>query len=662
MELLAGRYQLLSRLGAGGMGEVMLAEDTQLERRVAIKFIHAESGNDAIARERLRREALAAAALDHPFICKVHEIGEAGGRTFIVMEYIEGETLQVAAMRGLLPVRQIVEMANELAQALEEAHRRGVVHRDLKPSNIMVTKQGHVKVMDFGLAKQTRVESASAMKGSNAATVLTGSGIRIGTPAYMSPEQVLGGTIDPRSDIFSLGVIFHELATGNHPFMRSDDPAETMAAILREAPTSGQRSLSSVAGLDATVRRMLAKTPAERFLTMSELRVELEAARDRVLSASPTPQPQLIATTISSDRTPFVGREAEKSELKHMLDRMLSGEGGFALVGGEPGVGKTRLARELLREAEVRGCQCLTGHCYEMEGAPPFNPFIETAETAVRLSSQAAREAMGALASEISVIVPSLRRTYSDIDPAPEFPREQQRRLVFSAFVDYIRRSAQRSPCVMLLDDLHWADEPSLQLLQHIASQVASMRLLIVGTYRDVELDVNRPFAKTLETLLRQRQATRLSLRRLSESGVQQMLSAMGGSVPPSGLTKAVFRETEGNPFFVEEVYHHLAEEGKLFDDAGGWRADLRVGTIDVPEGVRLVIGRRLERLGEQARKVLTGAAVMGRSFPLDLLQAIVDIDEEEVLDALEDAERAQLVVTETGHRSARYAFVHELI
>ena len=154
-DLLAGRYRIDSPLGAGGMGEVFLAHDIRLERRVAIKWLHPDHEQDLVARERLRREALAAAALDHPFICKIHEIGDADGRTFIVMEYVEGETLQVAAGRELLPVRQIVDLATELAQALEEAHGRGVVHRDLKPSNVMVTRQGHVKVLDFGLAKQT---------------------------------------------------------------------------------------------------------------------------------------------------------------------------------------------------------------------------------------------------------------------------------------------------------------------------------------------------------------------------------------------------------------------------------------------------------------------------------------------------------------------------
>jgi tRNA A-37 threonylcarbamoyl transferase component Bud32/tetratricopeptide (TPR) repeat protein len=658
-DLLAGRYRIDSPLGAGGMGEVFLAHDMRLERRVAIKWLHPDHEQDLVARERLRREALAAAALDHPYICKIHEIGDADGRTFIVMEYVEGETLQVAADRELLPVRQIIDIAHELAQALETAHGRGVVHRDLKPSNVMVTTQGHVKVMDFGLATQT-VEFAPAGTGSEAATKLTESGTRLGTPAYMSPEQVLGGSLDHRSDMFSLGVLLQELATA-HPFMRTD-AADTMAAILRDAPASGRRDVNSVPGLSPLLQRMLAKAASERVQTMSELRVELEALRERVWLATSASQTVAGIGVEPSERTPFVGREAEATELRRLLERMLTGHGAVALVGGEPGIGKTRLARELLREARQRGCLCLTGHCDEMAGAPPFAPFIETMEEAVRIVPQAVRAAMGDVAPEIATIVPSLRRVFPDIAPSPELPPDQQRRLVFGAYVDYVRRATQTSPIVVLFDDLHWADEPTLQLLGYLVPHVASLRLLVLGTYRDVELDVARPFAQTLESLFRQRIATRITLRRMTESGVQDLLAAMSGSSPPSGLSQAVFKETEGNPFFVEEVYQHLAEEGRLFDATGAWRADLRLGAIDVPEGVRLVIGRRLDRLGQQARKVLTAAAVIGRTFPLDVLEAVVDVSDDEVLDAIEEAERAQLVAPEASQRMAAYGFVHELI
>ncbi len=571
------------------------------------------------------------------------------------MEYVEGGTLYDVAEQAPLPIPRIVEIAIEIAEALDEAHRRGLVHRDLKPANLMLTSQGHVKVMDFGLAKQVHALAADAAE---ARTVLTDAGTRVGTPSYMSPEQILGAPLDARSDIFSLGIVLYELATGDHPFGKAD-AAGTMAAILRDPPVGGARDLDEVPALAAVVRRMLAKACAERPQSMRDVRAQLDALRD---ARGTTTSIGEVAAADAAERTPFVGREAETAELWWMLDRMLTGQGGLVLIGGEPGVGKTRLSRELQRVARQRGCLCLTGHCYEMEGAPSFVPFVEITEEAARLVPRAVRIAMGDEAPEIASIVPSLRRTYDDIDLMPELPTEQRRQLVFNGMLEYLRRGAQKSPGVLLLDDLHWADGPSLQFLSHLAPHLPSMRLLVVGTYRDVELDVGRPFARTLEGLLRQRLATRIALRRLDEAGVGEMLSAMSGSAPPSGLSRVVFRETEGNPFFVEEVYQHLAEEGRLFDESGQWKADLRVGAVEVPEGVRLVVGRRLDRLGEQARKVLTAAAVIGRTFPLDVLLAAAGVPEDDVLDALEQAERAQLVTIDASRRMARYAFVHELI
>jgi len=658
-QVIADRYEIQRHVGSGGMGEVYLALDRTLGRRVAVKVLPPDAEGDPVARERLRREARAAAALDHPFICKIHEVGESEGHSFIVMEYIEGDTLHQLASAQALPVRQVLDLTHALAQALEEAHNRGITHRDLKPGNIMVTRQGHVKVLDFGLAKQ--VTESAATESTGGGTMLTDPGTRVGTPAYMSPEQILGGSIDPRSDIFSLGVILHEIVSGVHPFKR-ETPSETMAAVLRDPPSTDGRDLEAVPGLRDVVHRMLSKACAERYQSMGELRAEIEALRERSWLSTPGATPAGAARpSLPAERTPFVARDAELAELRGALDHMLLGKGGIVLIGGEPGVGKTRLVRELQREAHQRGCITLTGHCYEMEGAPPFVPFVEYLEEIARLIPKAFRAALGDEAGEIATIVPGLRRLYPDIPPPLDVPADQQRRVSFNAFLEFLRRGTAKSPSVILFDDLHWADEPTVQLIHHIAPHLTSMRTLMVGTYRDVELDVKKPFARALETLVRQRLARRINLRRLPAEDVERMLTRMSGSPAPSSVVKVVFQETEGNPFFIEEVYQHLSEEGRLFDGQGQWRGDLRADTLDVPESVKLVIGRRLERLGEETRKILAAGAAIGRVFPLDVLQAIVDVDGDAVLDALEAAEQASLLSTHPG-REVRYGFVHELI
>ncbi|GAG39258.1 unnamed protein product, partial [marine sediment metagenome] len=188
------------------------------------------------------------------------------------------------------------------------------------------------------------------------------------------------------------------------------------------------------------------------------------------------------------------------------------------------------------------------------------------------------------------------------------------------------------------------------------------MPLLIVGTYRDVELDVARPLARALEEFLRQRLAHDLALKRLPEAGVEAMLRALSGQQPPAMLVQAVYSETEGNPFFVEEVFHHLAAEGKLLDTEGRWRSDLSIGELEVPRGVRLVIGRRLERVSEDCRRVLTTAAVIGRGFSFELLEALGEVEVDMLLDAVDEAERAHLITSAGDGPEARFTFAHELV
>jgi len=251
---------------------------------------------------------------------------------------------------------------------------------------------------------------------------------------------------------------------------------------------------------------------------------------------------------------------------------------------------------------------------------------------------------------------------FPDIPPALELPPEQQRRFLFNAYREFVERSARQRPIVALFEDLHWADEPTLLLMQHLAQAVAGMPLLMIGTYRDVDLEVGRPFAKMLESLLRQKLGTRISLRRLPVAGVEQMLAVLSAQQPPRSLARVVFEQTEGNPFFVEEVFRHLTEEGKLFDEQGAFRPNLRMDQLHVPEGVRLVLGRRLERLSEDARRILTTAAVIGRVFPLELLEDLEKARPDAALEAAEEAERAHLVESEAAGRHTRYRFVHELV
>ncbi len=269
-------YRVLEKLGAGGMGEVYLAHDTSLDRRVAIKFLPEPLEQDDRARKRFLREARSAAALDHPFICNIHEVGEVDDKHYIVMEWVEGQTLAEKLTHGRLSPKEAQRIGIEIAEALEKAHQNGIVHRDLKPSNIMLTIEGHVKVMDFGLAKQAG--GPEVRSEAKTPTALTREGTTVGTLLYMSPEQVRGSGADVRSDIFSFGVVLYELLAGVNPFKRSSG-FETSNAIVKEtAPSLSKHGVEVPPRLQAIVDRMLAKDPKERYQQAREIGSDLKEA------------------------------------------------------------------------------------------------------------------------------------------------------------------------------------------------------------------------------------------------------------------------------------------------------------------------------------------------------------------------------------------------
>jgi len=281
-----GAYEILSVLGTGGMGEVYRARDSALGRDVAVKILRPGASNDADRLRRFRQEAQSAAALNHPNILAIHFVGEQDGSPYIVSELLEGESLRERLRSGALPVRKCMDYAAQIAEGLAAAHEKGVVHRDLKPENIFLTKDGRAKILDFGLAKLTRPEQTAAEGGSLTLTQGSAPGVVLGTVGYMSPEQVRGKTLDPRSDIFSFGLILYEMLSGKNVFLRGTT-ADTMSAILKEDPPELPLSTGGISpALDRVVRRCLEKEPADRFQSVRDLGFALQAITGNSASSS----------------------------------------------------------------------------------------------------------------------------------------------------------------------------------------------------------------------------------------------------------------------------------------------------------------------------------------------------------------------------------------
>ena len=364
-----------------------------------------------------------------------------------------------------------------------------------------------------------------------------------------------------------------------------------------------------------------------------------------------------------SARTAFVGRETERSAIRAAIDRALSGNGSLVMLGGGAGAGKSRLAMEMADYASRVGFRCLVGHCYERDEPFPYLPFVEIIENnlAQAASLDDFRRQMGDNAAELAQLAPRLRRVFPDIPQPLDLPPVQKRRYLFQSFSEAIGRAARTRSYLYVVEDLHWADESTLALLIHLANRVSQLPIVIIGTYREGYSQNNSALTRSLEELIRLG-VRPLKLAGLSRDAVAEMLKGPGQLSVPEKLVTAIFEESQGNPFFVEEVYRHLIEEGKIFDADGQFRPDIEIDESDVPENVRLVIGRRLERLDEHAKQVLSAAAVIGRSFSFRLLAAISQIDVDELFTVIEKAQEMGIIVPSSEGPERPFTFAHELV
>jgi predicted ATPase len=340
-----GPYEILGPIGAGGMGEIYRARDARLGRSVAVKILPSEFSSDSDRLHRFEQEARSASALNHPNIVTIYELGRDGATRYIAMELIEGKTLRELLRAGSLPSRKVIEIAAQIAEGLAKAHEAGIVHRDLKPENLMVSEDGFVKILDFGLVKLAS-PSEEILETRSIPAQETQPGAILGTVQYMSPEQAGGGQVDYRSDQFSFGLILYEMVTGRRAFHRIT-AAETLVAILREqAEPIGALNSEAPAPLCWAIERCLAKEPGKRYVSTRDLARELATIRDH-FSEKPATREEPRPNTIPVQRTVLVGREKEVADLKDLLLR-----DGIRLVTvtGPGGIGKTRLALEVANQ------------------------------------------------------------------------------------------------------------------------------------------------------------------------------------------------------------------------------------------------------------------------------------------------------------------------
>ncbi|MCH7801603.1 MAG: protein kinase, partial [Chloroflexi bacterium] len=560
---------------------------------------------------------------------------------FMVMELMRGGDLDAmlqAIPDHILPIDQAVSIAAQTCQGLEFAHSLGVIHRDIRPGNILLTGDGTVKLGDFGFAVPASQSEISQ------------DGLVVANAEYMAPEQASGAQAVAQSDLYSLGVTLYEMVTGRPPYLGE----RAMAIIeqhLNSTPVPPTRHNSLVPSeLETLILRLLAKDISQRPESATEALNDL----DSIASALRLDSADVGAGQTGRDprylRT-FVGREPELRRLQSTFDDALTGHGAVVMVAGEMGIGKTTLCEQLATYATVRGGQSLTGHCFE-EGLSslPYIPFSEILRAyASTVDTETLKQQVGANAGDIARVVPEIGHELGVGPSAASDPDEDRYRLM-RAVSNFLQNIAASQPLLVVLEDLHDADSSTLEMLNYLAHNVAGSRLMLVGTYRHTEITRSHPLSNVLVQLRRVNEFTSLQLRGLGNSEVHRMLTNIVDRDVPWSLAETICQQTEGNPLFVQEVIRDLVEEGAILNEQDPESTSVaRAVAINIPQGLRDVISRRLSRLSPECNHALSIAAVIGREFRLDVLHRMLDMSEDEMYAALEEAQSVAVIQEISG-------------
>jgi ABC-type transport system substrate-binding protein len=666
---LAERYEILGELGRGGMGVVFRARDPLLNRDVAVKLISSSDLTTELE-ERFQREAQVVAQMDHASIVPIHDLGRHEGSLFFVMPLVSGTNLSHLIREGTLTLGEVVDIGIQVADALDYSHARGVVHRDIKPANVMVTREEgspvRVRVMDFGLA-HTASESR-----------LTKTGTLVGTVAYLSPEQVASRAFDGRSDIYSLGVVLYECLVGQPPF--TGEVQSVLYRIVHEIPQPPRTLGAEIReDLQDAILRCLEKDPARRPQRAGQLAEALRRHKSSLASDEFRKSVLLTGSRVIPRPAPsaFIGREKEFAELQRRLNAALAGSCQFAVVAGEPGIGKTRLLEELQNLARVRKIRVLYGGFIEQDRSFSYQGFCELFEDYFRSrdsdSAAGERPDFSDLAPELVALFPQLseigqlRSAVSGETraTAPTGEKKAEDRIqIFELLARTLTRIAGGKPLVLILENLHGA-EVSIEALQYIVRRLRPTPTLIVGSYRQTEADKRHPLIRMLDSFVDDQRFVALTLPPLSPSEHRTLVESIVGAPGVSGEVASRLREaTEGNPFFTKELLRSLVESGGIARDVTGeWAFSSGAGipAEGLPATIQQAVEKRIERLPEDLRDLLSIASVLGKTFDARDLETLAE-ETRNLDDAIDRLLREGILEEERESRGDRLTFASGIV
>jgi serine/threonine protein kinase/tetratricopeptide (TPR) repeat protein len=707
----AGRYEIIELLGTGGMGKVYRAFDNKVKEEIAIKLLKPEISQNEKIIERFSNEIRLSRKITHKNVCRMHDLNEEGGTQYITMEYVAGEDLKSFIRRvGHLPPKKAISIGRQVCEGLAEAHSLGVIHRDLKPQNIMVDKSGNPKIMDFGIARSLKAEG------------ITGEGAIIGTPEYMSPEQVEGKETDQRSDIYSMGVVLYEMLIGKVPF--EGESTFSIALKHRDETPPHPRELNPELSpeLSAIILKCMAKEKERRYQSALELIRELDALEKGTEITAAETKPQVPAfleekKAVKEEIPVFVARESELERLDTFLERSLLGEGQVVFITGEAGCGKTALIQEFARRTQETHSDLVvaSGKCNAHTGiGDPYSPFMEM--LALLMGDVETRWAAGMISQEhaqrLWSLMPQTIKALLDCGPdlinifvpgAPLLSRAEAfapgsaewqirlKRLVerkamlppdsslqqsdlFEQYTRLLVAVARERPLLLVLDDLQWIDAGSASLLFHLCRRMKGSRILIAGSYRPDEVALGRGDGRhPLETVVHElrRDLGDIELE-VGKTEAREFVDAYIDTEPnrlDNQFRETIFKQTKGHPLFTVELLKEIQNRDLLIkDEQGRWIQGPDLDWNALPARVDAVIEERISRLNEDERETLTLASVEGEEFTAEVLAQLQDVETRKLIRILSgELDRRHHLVAAKGMRHLKnlhlslYLFRHML-
>ena len=637
------RYEITGELGVGGMGVVFLASDISLKRDVALKLLKNSPMMEDLGtagRAQILHEAQLVAQLNHPNIVTVFDVGTYDDAPYIVMELAQGSTLPQQQIEDL---SLVIEYARQICEALNHAHARGVVHRDLKHENIILQSDGALKLMDFGLAFST-------------AARMDDDGYMRGTFHYISPEQIHGTDQDGRSDLYALGVMLYRMVTGEFPF-DEPDPVAIISHHLNTQPMPPYFSNPQLTPqFNDLILSLLEKDREQRPASAADL-LEiftsdlLKMKTEEIAREDVSPLDRIL-------RGRMIGRDEELAQMQAVWLQAMKGKGHTLFVSGEAGVGKSRLVRELTALAEASGGLTFAGEAYA-ESNYSYGAFSQIIR---QMIERGAADVPDAVLAEMLQLAPELAHRYPDIQyqPLPDEAVRQQRLLTF--LTQYLAAWANETPLLLLIDDLHWADEGTLTLFEHLIRNIEHLPIIMLGAFRDSEVEKESGLAAMLVESNRQRRGTQISLDRLTQQQVDDLLAVIFKEPCSDAFGHAIYERTNGNPFYVEEFCRTLIDQNLVQFEDGRWHYPGDMDELELPHTIQEMILTRLSGLPNETKGMLSVAAIMGREFDFEILSAVSDLDADSALASIEVVEKMQILETQVSGGEISMAFAHALV